>query len=170
MKSKFSFLASFLAFVACLFQPGCANPPTAKQLANIKAISRGAGELGTLYALRGDSSLRPAFEAVEQELGRLMEASDYDYGKFVAALQKLPISELRGEFGAVLISNGVLIFDLAAGLFWGPEKPLAVAASMEGLREGIRAALATPTGSPATRMTLPYPCKVPGNWTPVHKL
>jgi hypothetical protein len=170
MKSKFSFLVSMVAFLACLFQPGCANPPTAKQLANIKNISRGAGELGTLYALRGDSSLRPAFEAVEQELGRLMEASDYDYAKFVAALQKLPVSELRGEFGAVLISNGVLVFDLLAGLFWGPEKPLAVAASMEGLREGIRAALAVPVGSPAARKQLPYPCKLPGNWEPVRKI
>ena len=103
-------LLAICTFTACRTdKPGIDEPPaiSTKDMATIAEL---AAYTGTLIHLTDNESDRGIFAAVEQSLAVALDANDYDPVKFANTLQALPIKELQGSKGSIILGSAVILW------------------------------------------------------------
>lgn len=123
MKNKNGVLLALFSLVAVLaFAPGCVHVPvvatdgtvTTNTLPNVKAmktIAKSAAYLGTFTYLQNRPQDRDLFELTRTSLQTLIAAGTFSVADLKAALQKLPIKQLQGTQGSVIVGEAVILWD-----------------------------------------------------------
>ena len=156
------FLASFLTTLAIggaiLYGcSGCASMSPTQQAAMVQAVSFDAASIGAGVDLRDHPDHRALYTVVKVGLDRLIADGTYDPLAFREAVEMLPISELRGENGALIILGAVSIFTLSTGYLDITNSPPLLQAAITGMRDGLAQALQRPgsRAAPVRQITLP---------------
>lgn len=84
---------------------------------------------------------RAAYEVAALALTRLVDASNWDAKEFAAVLAKLPVKQLQGSQGALLVQGTVLLWDLMGQTLFDPTSPNALKAMITAVRDGLNQAL-----------------------------
>lgn len=146
------------ALLLVMFMVGCKTAPTDTQkIAFAAALAKSAVVMGVGYDLQANPEHRVAYEVAEQSLNMLLKNGNYDAAKLAAALQSLPVKELKGTQGALIISGAVSVFELATSTFFDPSSSQAVFAVGTAVRDGLATALATTPTVTATLMRVGPP-------------
>lgn len=154
MKMKTPFL--ILSIAACLLA-GCVtkqvittdasgnsvtNFVKVADVARISKIAGNAAQVGSLAYLQAKPGDRMYFVLANENLKSLINSSNYDAGALSAALQTLPIKELKGDQGAIAVMTAQMIvedaFDSARDVVAKREM---VAAVLFKVQAGIQKAL-----------------------------
>jgi hypothetical protein len=140
-----------LALCALIFA-GCATtqtPQTPEQRAQqLAGIANVAAWVGTVEHLKQHPKDRPYFVAAEVALARLVNSANATPADLAAALQALPVKELRGPYGVIIIAAVVTISE---GAF--SREPIEQNAYLrkiiEAIRDGIKSGCAqdSPAGA-----------------------
>jgi len=132
-------LAALTLSVALL--TGCQTPPSGVNVARIASIANTAAYMGSALWLVDHPSDRPTFLLVKATLDGLIQDGQYDPLLFRDALAKLPVKELKGEKGAILIDASVLIFDLAFQEYATTDQATWLKPIMVAVRDGLQRGL-----------------------------
>lgn len=116
-------------------------------VARVAAIAGAAAQMGTTASLNQDAKNRPYFEVVYNALGALDHAENYDPAQFAAALQTLPVRELRGPNGSLYIIAAVFLWDELAQQSYQLDNRVWVAPILKSVRAGIARALGITPGT-----------------------
>lgn len=133
--------------LAAFIMDGCAffRNPTVISIA--ASIAETATTYGVSNDLQNHPKNRPAYEASLQALNLLLLSEKYDPASLKSALANLPIKELKGTQGALIISGVVNVFQLAIrpgdtnSVLYEINSEAAVAAVGKAIRDGIQTAL-----------------------------
>jgi hypothetical protein len=121
---------------------GCKTTTSQQQIATASALAYEAAYVGTALDLSAHPEHRKGFELGLVALSGLLKSTNYTSAELVAALNKLPLKELQGENGAIVIGAIVSVFDLARNLWIDTaDQPAWVAAVGGSIERGIRDAL-----------------------------
>jgi hypothetical protein len=133
--------ASLLLAVALVLSPGCSSIPLEDQTREMATIAEVAAYTGARYDLLEHPGHRVFFEASLAALDSLVRDEDYDPQKFAAALQGLPIKELRDDQGALLVGSAVILWDAYAARVINLDKTKFVQPVIAAVQRGLRRAL-----------------------------
>lgn len=123
LMKRFKFIPSLLLLTALLsvapfFVTGCAT--TGKPLAikpvppaELQMFAQLAGSMGSQAALMYNPAYRPILVNVEVGLQGLIDAGSGNVADLQKILSQLPVGTLQGTNGAILISGGITLIDLA---------------------------------------------------------
>jgi hypothetical protein len=127
-----------LAFAGCTTTRTPQTPEQrAQQLAGIANI---AAWVGTVEHLKQHPKDRPYFVATEVALAHVLGSTNATPADLAAALQNLPVKELRGPYGAIIIAAVVTISE---GVSREPiEQNVYLRKIIEAIRDGIKGGLA----------------------------
>jgi len=112
-------LSLMLTSSLCLMLMGCTWFKTSsaqKQIALASTLAYEATFIGVTLDLKAHPDRRPSY-AVAQGFLSTFITTNTGYGDLAVALQKLPIKELKGENGALIVSGIVTIYSLAKESF-----------------------------------------------------
>lgn len=135
MKSKL-----LISLLVCLLSFGCASTP--EGMDRWATLATVLARRGTYEAVKANPSWRGAFEVVSVKIDQLILNDQIDAPKLLAALQLLPIRELKGDEGALIILDAIDLYDglIRDTLRLPDDKPLVKKIALN-LRNGIRAGL-----------------------------
>jgi hypothetical protein len=108
-----------------LFGFGCTTTPSGSKIpdpALLQLTAQEASAVGTILWLKDHPNDRAKFELARTSLKGLVAAGSGSPADLQAALQSLPISELNGTQGAVIISSAVVLMDRAGQQLVGLDK------------------------------------------------
>jgi hypothetical protein len=131
MNIKLLSLCAAAAMAALALSTGCVTRvttgPTGAPITNsvpdvvkMSAVARSATYLGTSIYLNGlgdktrvvpHPEARPQFELVRTSLKTLIAAGTFSAADLTAALQSLPVKELQGSDGTLIVGEAVLLWD-----------------------------------------------------------
>lgn len=140
-------LALGLATAGLLPLAGCKTAADGSRTVDSDRVSRIAGtaaQLGTTIYLAQHPEQRPSFAAAEQALTALADRQNYDPAAFSAALQGLPINELKGPNGSLYVSVALVVWDEVAAQATGVDKEELVKKTLVAVRDGLRRSLGPP--------------------------
>lgn len=129
--------------LACLLM-GCSTVPS-NQTAQLAGIAEVAAFTGTAYYLADHPEKAPIFEAAKQALDGLIADGNSDPAAFSKALASLPIKELKGDKGAIMVGAAVILWDTYAGQITKLDQAKKVLPVIQAVRNGLARALAKPT-------------------------
>mgnify|MGYP001451853375 CR=1 FL=1 len=98
--------ASLLLAAVLVLSAGCSSIPLEDETREMATIAEVAAYTGARYDLLEHPGHRVFYEASLAALNSLVQDADYDPQKFAAALQGLPIKELRDDQGALRRGRG----------------------------------------------------------------
>lgn len=162
------FLASALAAPLSL-TTGCITTADGRKIPDpvvLTAIAQDAAYVGATITLKSNPQYRPEFELTRLALEQLIAAGSGSPSDLQAALAKLPIKELQGQNGAILVQQAVVVLNAAraklaeldkAQVYSGYVQPIA-----QGLLAGLDQALGVPPSAPAAP-PVPRATAVPAN-------
>ena len=143
-----------LAFVLT----GCKTRTPTQNIAFAAALAKSATVMGVGYDLTANPDHRQAYEIAVQSLNLVLRSGNYDSKALAAALANLPVKELKGTQGALIVAGAVSVFELATATFLDIESSAAVFAVATAVRDGLEAALAsTPTAPTPAMRSVPLP-------------
>lgn len=119
-----------------------------------EVIAKIAARRGTVEALRRHPEYRLAFEATATGLDQLLLQDQVDYQQLHQVLAQLPIKELRGDEGALLVADAIDLYDASLGRVLRLNETSRLRPIAEALRDGIRGGLAL-TGSSSSAPPMP---------------
>lgn len=138
-KTKTLLAAAFLAcgLLTLTLATGCATtggggPPISPQ--SVGTVAEVAAYTGTQVYLRDHPTERPKFEAALAALAVLKAGTNATPAQVQEALDKLPIKQLQGDKGTIIISTAVILYDSLARQYVNVE------ATPEWLREFMNGA------------------------------
>ncbi len=111
MRTK-TYLALLISFLIPVV--GCVTGPDGTRKLDTERVALLAGvaaEIGATAYLSKHPDQRIYFEAARNSLGALDASGDYDPAKFAAALQALPIKELRGPEGSLYVGLALVAWE-----------------------------------------------------------
>lgn len=132
-------LSPILALVILL--TGCSTVQNPQLSGDLAAIAGVAAYTGTAYYLNDHPDKRPIFEASKQMLDGLINAGNSDPIAFQKALANLPIKELKGNKGAIMVGAAVILWDSYAARATALDKSQQVIPVIVAVRDGIARAL-----------------------------
>jgi hypothetical protein len=152
MKTKLSVL---LALCALLFGTGCTTtpttPPTPEQHAQeLAGVANIAAWVATVEHLKQKPKDRSYFVAAEAALAQLLNDTNATPAGLAEALSKLPLKELRGPYGAVIVGAGATGVTIIKGIARNPiEQNAFLRKYIEAIRDGIKSGLnqSSPAGA-----------------------
>lgn len=109
-------IAVILFAIVLLIPTGCTTTADGRRVPDvvlISAIAQSAASTGTILYLKSHPLDRPKFELARLSLRGLIAAGNGSPADLQAALSSLPISQLSGENGSVIVANAVVILDAA---------------------------------------------------------
>jgi hypothetical protein len=135
-------------------------------VALMTGVAKSAAYLGTEIYLQGippgvpgHPEARPAFEAARNSLAALVAAGTFSASDLTAALQNLPVKELQGAQGSLVVGEAVILWDeygqQLANLDKAKVFPTYILPVAQALLDGLNMALGPATSPPAT----PTPAK-----------
>lgn len=104
-------------------------------------LSRTAAQLGTQTWLKSHPGDKPLFVASEAAITRFIDSGSSDPAAFAAALQGLPINELKGTNGSLYVSAVIVLWDELAAQATSVTQAAEVRAVALAVRDGIDAAV-----------------------------
>ena len=141
-------LLILLPTVALLF--GCASTgqqdltpeqQTANNIAEVSYWAYSAAQMGTVYAITKDPSLRPKFEQAVIALDGVASTNVIDPLVFRKVLQSLPVKELKSPEAVLAVTTATLIYQrYTKGQ--AIDQPAYLNAAASSVRDGIRDGLA----------------------------
>lgn len=122
---------------------GCRTMTPEEKLAVVATLAGSAAYSGAIYVLPEG---RAAITAAQQALAGLLNKADYDPARFSAVieelLRQLGTDALRGDEAALLIGQGLVIFDVARQQLIDLQRtPAWVPVVMSAVESGLRRAL-----------------------------
>jgi len=118
MKTKSIMLAGVLC--AGLFASGCRTPGVpdpnaeARRVAQLATVAEMAAFTGTSIRLQAHPDEQARFMAVREMLRLLGGATNVNPAAFSAALKQLPVKELQGPSGELIIGSAIILYDAFA--------------------------------------------------------
>jgi len=135
-------MKSGLALVCALgLGTGCATTDQATRAARLQGMVEMAAYSGAAFHLVDHPEDFPRFELAGQTLNLLIRDGQFDVIKFRRALAGLPVRELKGEKGSILIEAGVVFFDALSRETVEVERRAYLKAVMVGMRDGLQRAV-----------------------------
>lgn len=150
-------LLSILALASMLAVTGCktvtnTDGTTTKRVDPIvlQAVAQDATAVGTTIFLQAHPEYRTQFELAQVSVHALLAAGSGSPADLQAALSGLPIAQLKGQQGAIIVSSAVTLIDLAGAELKGVDSKQVwsnfVQPVAQGIANGLDQALATPAG------------------------
>lgn len=130
--------------LACLLM-GCSTVQNPNQTAQLAGIAEVAAYTGTAYYLADHPEKAPLFEASLQALNGLINDNNSDPAAFTKALSALPIKELKGDKGVIVVGAAVILWDTYASQVTTLDQAKKVMPVVIGVRNGLARALVKPT-------------------------
>lgn len=110
MKKLFClFLVGLLPLIGCATRP-TAPGETPQAVNDIATAAELAAYTATTYHLIDHPDARPQFENVRAVLASLVATNNFDPIAFTSALQKLPLKEIKGEKGALIVNGAIILW------------------------------------------------------------
>lgn len=137
---------SVLCLLSCLWFAGCATTNStntdpaaveAARIARMTTVAELAAFTGTSLRLQSHPQDRPLFEASLAALDVLVSDQNYDPAALQGALQKLPIKELQGEQGALILGAALILYDSYARDVVKLDRSIYVLPVINAVRSGI---------------------------------
>lgn len=104
-----------LPFLLCLglavALPACVTHPNVPDVALMQAVAKNAAYVGTRLYLQNQPQKRPGFELARMSLRALIAAGQFSTDDLTKALQSLPIKELQGDTGSVIVGAAITLWD-----------------------------------------------------------
>jgi len=103
-----------LLVVGLLAAPGCVTGPDGKRVPDVQlmqSVAKDASYLGTTFYLRAQPQDRPLFLLARDSLATLIAAGSFSPDQLSQALSNLPIRELKGEQGELIVGAAVTLWD-----------------------------------------------------------
>jgi hypothetical protein len=116
-KAKANITPLVLCLVVGWIGAGCVTAPDGTRKLDVQRvanISGAAAELGAIAYLQKHPEGRIYFEAVVNGLAALDASGNYDPAAFARALQALPVKELKGPEGTLLVGAAIIAWDQLA--------------------------------------------------------
>jgi hypothetical protein len=110
-------------------------------VARISRLAGGAAQLGSQAWLAKNPNDRRYFVIANESLKGLVDSQNYDPAAFAQALSVLPMKELQGPEGSIIISGALLVWDEALASSTGLNRIELVAATLKKVQEGIQKTL-----------------------------
>jgi hypothetical protein len=146
-------LPYFLLTGTLAFTPGCITTQTGQKIPDpvvLQTVAQEAASVGTTFWLQShpDAGTREQFELARTSLRALVSAGGGDIAALQNALSDLPIKQLSGTNGQVIVSGAVVLIDAAGkellkldskGIYPNYVQPVA-----QGLLAGLDVALGPP--------------------------
>jgi hypothetical protein len=123
---------------------GCATGPNGQATVDVQRVARLAGvaaEVGATVYLQKHPGDRAYFQIAASALAALDASSDYDPAKFAAALQTLPIRELRGPEGSLYVGLAIVAWEELSAEAARLDKTVWVKPVLERVQLGLERAL-----------------------------
>lgn len=136
---RFASLCLLSALLA--FSPGCATLTPEQKADNMASIANIAAYTGASLDLIQNPEHRLAYEAVVAGIDLLLRENDYSPGKFVALMQQLPVKELAGPKGLIIVTSAVMLWDNYARQTVNLDRSVYVAPVMRAVRAGLFSAM-----------------------------
>ncbi len=142
--TRVSALAFCLLSLALL--TGCAsigsNPAAdAQRIQRLSTVAELAAFTGTQYWLGGHPQDRPYFALSLAALDSLLKDRNYDPQALTAALSSLPVKQLQGDKGALIVSAATILYDGYASEVVNLDKAIYIAPVIAAIRNGLFRAL-----------------------------
>ena len=141
------------------FLVGCTTTSTTNSGVDINRVARILGvtaETASFIHLRSHPEDRPRFEAARSALSGLDAVGDYSPIRFAEALQALPLRELKGPDGVLIVTGAMVLWEEANAQFGSVSTPEWVKPILQRVQGGIDNALAA-TAPPAVIAPSPTP-------------
>lgn len=140
MKTKLA-----LTVVALLaFCQSCTTLTQDQKIAIVRSVSIEAANVGAKLTLAQNPEYRPAFVLAQQSLAAMVKSGMYDPLVLQTNLaQIIALGGMHGETGAVIAEGGFMLYTLSLGFVDLSAGSPYLAATVNGLEEGLRRALAT---------------------------
>jgi hypothetical protein len=125
---------------------GCAsvgsNPAAdAQRIQRLSTVAEIAAFSGTTYWLQSHPADRVYFAASLAALDALLKDRNYDPQALTAALSSLPIKQLQGDKGALIVSAATILYDGYASEVVNLDKATYIAPVISAIRNGLFRAL-----------------------------
>jgi hypothetical protein len=120
---------------------GCRTAPPQQATQRMAAIAELAAYTGAGLDLVDHPQRRIYYEASVAALDGMLKDRNYSPAAFAAALQKLPVRELRGEKGALIVGAAVLLWDQYAAEIVNLDQEQTVKPVVVSVRNGLARAL-----------------------------
>ncbi len=132
---------------------GCAsigsNPAAdAQRIQRVSTIAELAAFTGTEYWLKDHPQDRPYFALSLAALDSLLKDRNYDPQALSEALASLPIKQLQGEQGTLIVSAATILYDAYAAEAVNLDKAIYIAPVIAAIRNGLFRALNPGTALP----------------------
>jgi hypothetical protein len=146
MTSKLTSLVLLLSLTGCVTTPDGHNVPDVKLMCS---VAQTAAYTGSSIYLLSHPQDRPKFELARNSLQALIAAGTFSAEDLTRALQSLPIKQLEGEKGILIVGTAVSLWDAygqqlveldKAQVFETYILPVAIA-----IKAGLDSALAIPS-------------------------
>src|SRR5258708_36130060 len=139
-------IAVLCSLCLLLFNSGCASvAPTpaadAQRLQRLATIAELAAFSGTTYWLSGHPLDRQYFAVSLAALDSLLKDRNYDPQALTAALSSLPVRQLQGDKGALIVSAATILYDGYASEVVNLDKATYIAPVIAAIRNGLFRAL-----------------------------
>lgn len=89
---------------------GCASVPPEQRIARMATLAELAAYTGSSVDLTAHPDHKVYYEASLAALDGLLQSANYDPTAFARALQQLPVKELRGDTGAIVVNSAVILW------------------------------------------------------------
>lgn len=106
-----NFVARLSSTIAIISLVGCAGVPTERKISRMATLAELAAFTGASIDLADNPAHRPYFEASRAALDGLVRSENYDPTAFAAALSGLPVKELKGEKGSLVVGAAVILWE-----------------------------------------------------------
>jgi hypothetical protein len=146
---------SIILLLACLSLVGCSTVPP-NQTAQLAGIAEVAAFTGTAYYLADHPEKAPLFEAAKQALDGLINDGNSDPAAFSKALSALPIKELKGDKGVIVVGAAVILWDTYASQVTTLDQKQKVMPVVIAVRNGLARALVKPQAGAGLNMPRAY--------------
>jgi hypothetical protein len=136
---------SIILLLACLSLVGCSTVPQ-NQTAQLAGIAEVAALHWNRLLFRGPSRESAAIRSEpKQALNGLINDNNSDPAAFTKALSALPIKELKGDKGVIVVGAAVILWDTYASQVTTLDQAKKVMPVVIAVRNGLARALVKPT-------------------------
>ena len=141
-------IRKFLAVTTCIaglsLATGCVTTSSGNKAVDpavLELVAEDAAAIGGSTFLQANPQYRPAFQLARTSLKALLAAGNGTPADLKAALDSLPIAQLKGNQGAVIVSSAVTLIDIAGRQLQAADKQQVWASYVQPIATGLLAGL-----------------------------
>lgn len=133
-----SIVAAIALCTACTTAP---KSSPVLDVGDIAAVAENAAWVGTMLHLIDNPDDREWFELAHDAIGAAIAANDYDPLRFKDSLEAIPVDELSGDKGAIIVRSSILLWSSVTPRLVALDTEQQVKPVMEAVYRGITKAL-----------------------------